>query len=172
MLAITTKIISSRLLLAWCILYFIWIAITGSLNYQELFLGVVITLLIAWLTLPRLQWLNDVKLTPTLPLDLLRFFWIFIGALLKANIDMARRVLSPQLPINPAIVEIQTGLRSPLGKLLLANSITLTPGTLTVDVINDRLQVHWIDQAPGADLQSATRAIAEPFEKYLQRILL
>lgn len=133
-------------------------------------MGFTVTLLIAWLTLPRLQWLNDIKLTLMLPWDVLRFFWIFMIALLKANIDMARRVLAPRLPINPAIVEIQTGLQSPLGKLLLANSITLTPGTLTVDVIDDRLQVHWIDQGPGADLQSATQAIAEPFEKYLQRI--
>jgi multicomponent Na+:H+ antiporter subunit E len=145
---------------------------TASMNFQELFMGFGITLLIAWLTLPRLQWLNDIKLTPTLPWDLLRFFGIFMGALLKANIDMAQRVLSPRLPINPAIVEIHTNLRSPLGKLLLANSITLTPGTLTVDVIDDRLQVHWIDVTPGADLQSATQAIAEPFETYLQRILL
>ena len=170
--SIADKLTSSRLLLAWGILFIIWITITGSLNFQELFLGIGISLLIAWLTLPRLRWLNDIKLTPSLPWSALQFFWIFIGALLKANIDMARRVLSPRLPINPAIVEIQTGLQSPLGKLLLANSITLTPGTLTVDVIDDRLQVHWIDQGTGADLQSATRAIAEPFEKYLQRILL
>jgi multicomponent Na+:H+ antiporter subunit E len=158
--------------LSWAFLYVIWIAITSALDFQELLTGLGITLVITWLTLPRLQWLNDIKLTPSLPWDLLCYLWIFLGALLKANVDMARRVLSPQLPINPAIVEIQTGLQSPLGRLLLANSITLTPGTLTVDVIDDHLQVHWIDQTPGTDLQSATRAIAEPFEKYLQRILV
>ena len=163
---------SSRLLLAWGGLYLIWIAMTASLNFQELLTGLIVTLLIAWLTLPRLQWLSDIKLNPMLPWNLLQFFWIFLGALLKANIDMARRVVSPRLPINPAIVEIHTGLQSPLGRLLLANSITLTPGTLTVDVIDDRLQIHWIDSSPGTDLQSATRAIAEPFEKHLQQILL
>ena len=58
---------------------------------------------------------------------------------------MARRVLSPSLPLSPEIVEVQTGLESSLGKLLLANSVTLTPGTLAVDVIDDRILVHWVE---------------------------
>jgi multicomponent Na+:H+ antiporter subunit E len=52
--------------------------------------------------------------------------------------------------------------------LWLANSITLTPGTLTVDVKGQTLQVHWIDVAPGADLVHATREIAEKFENVLK----
>jgi multicomponent Na+:H+ antiporter subunit E len=92
-------------------------------------------------------------------------------ALLRANIDMARRVLSPRLPINPALVEVQTQLKSPLGQLILANSITLTPGTLTVDVVGDHLQVHWVDSTYGVDLKHATHAIAESFERHLREFI-
>ncbi|MEK8019066.1 MAG: Na+/H+ antiporter subunit E, partial [Candidatus Parabeggiatoa sp.] len=60
---------------------------------------------------------------------------------------------------------------SSLGKLMLANSITLTPGTLTVDVVENRLQVHWVDSTPGEDLESATRAIADSFERHLREFL-
>jgi multicomponent Na+:H+ antiporter subunit E len=84
---------------------------------------------------------------------------------------MARRVISPSLPIFPAVVEVHTNLHSPLGKLLLANSITLTPGTLTVDVEGDTLRVHWIDARGMEDLVQATRAIAERFEIALSEIL-
>jgi multicomponent Na+:H+ antiporter subunit E len=84
---------------------------------------------------------------------------------------MARRVLSPSLPIRPGMVEVFTRLQSPLGRLLLANSITLTPGTLSVDVLEDRIQVHWIDISPGADMLNATRAIVEQFERYLREFL-
>jgi multicomponent Na+:H+ antiporter subunit E len=66
------------------------------------------------------------------------------------------------------VVQVRTNLRSDLGKLLLANSITLTPGTLTVDVEGDLLLIHWIDCPAGIDMAEATRLIAADFEKHLR----
>jgi multicomponent Na+:H+ antiporter subunit E len=80
--------------------------------------------------------------------------------------------LSPSLPIRPAMVEVRTALKSPLGKMLLANTITLTPGTLTVDVIDDRLLIHWVYCPEGMNTAQATEQIAARFEKYLSRFLL
>ena len=91
---------------------------------------------------------------------------------MRANLDLAARVLAPSLPINPALVEINTELKSPLGKLLLANTITLTPGTLTVDVVDNRLLVHWVYRPPGTDIQQATEKIAATFERHLSRFLI
>jgi multicomponent Na+:H+ antiporter subunit E len=112
-----------------------------------------------------------VRLSFWAPVALLQYLVVFFIELVRANLDMARRVLSPSLPINPAVVEVRTGLQSSLGKLLLANSITLTPGTLSLDVQNDRLLVHWIDCPPGTDIDSATRAIAESFERHISGFL-
>lgn len=111
-------------------------------------------------------------------LDPRRWAWavVFLGVLavhvLRANLDVARRVLTPSLPIRPGIVRIRTGLTSPAGQTLLANAITLTPGTLTVDVGAEPgvLYVHWID-VEQPDVQAATERIAGRFERLIARVV-
>lgn len=96
---------------------------------------------------------------------------VFTWELIKANFDVAYRVLHPGLPINPGIVKMKTALRSDMGLTFLANSITLTPGTLTVDVDREQgiLYIHWIS-VRGRDVESATSAIGGRFEPILRRI--
>ncbi|ELZ91511.1 putative monovalent cation/H+ antiporter subunit E [Haloferax mucosum ATCC BAA-1512] len=71
----------------------------------------------------------------------------FLWELLTANIDVARRTLSPSMPIDPAVVEVPLRVRSAVAITTIANSITLTPGTLTMDYDDDTntLYVHSID---------------------------
>jgi multicomponent Na+:H+ antiporter subunit E len=97
------------------------------------------------------------------------YLGVFLGELILANLNVLRLVLTPRLDIHPGIVEIRTRLKSPIGRLALANSITLTPGTLVVDIRGDSLFVHWINVS-AKDPVSATRAIAGKFEKYLEVI--
>jgi multicomponent Na+:H+ antiporter subunit E len=74
------------------------------------------------------------------------------------------------MPINPGIVKIKTRLKTDAGITALANSITLTPGTLTVDLTDDGfLYVHWIN-VKSTDTEEATRLIAERFEYFLEKI--
>jgi multicomponent Na+:H+ antiporter subunit E len=94
---------------------------------------------------------------------------MFAWEIVKANWDVAKRVVTPTVNINPGIVKIKTKLKSNLGRLVLANSITLTPGTLTIDVIDDTLYIHWIDVST-QDVQKASEEIAAVFEKYLEVI--
>ena len=72
---------------------------------------------------------------------------VFLWECIKANIDVAYRIIHPALPIKPGIVRIETSLKSDTGLTFLANSITLTPGTLSVDVDEktNALYVHWIN---------------------------
>jgi len=94
---------------------------------------------------------------------------VFLWEMLKANLDVAYRVLHPKLPINPGIVKIKTGLKNELAQTMLANSITLTPGTMTVDIDGDDLYIHWIDvKAQG--VEEASQRIASRFEKILARV--
>lgn len=153
------------------ILFVVWLLMVGSFQAQELITGLVIALLISFIALPKLAILDDIRLSVGLPFFFVQYLFVFLRALITSNIDMARRVISPKLPISPAIVEIHTQLRSPLGKLMLANSITLTPGTLTVDVVDEVLRIHWIDTRSVDELHSATRLIAEQFEKPLLRFI-
>ena len=148
-----------------------WLLLVGSLNRQELVAGLLVAGAVAALTLGRPPMFAGLRLHPLAPFYFTVYLGVLLLALIRANLDMARRVVSPSLPIRPAMVRINTSLRSDLGRLVLANSITLTPGTLTVDVEDDALLVHWIDNPPDADTAAATQAIAGHFERYLRGFL-
>ena len=95
---------------------------------------------------------------------------VFFYYLIKANFDVVYRALHPEMPIKPGIVKIKTNLKTESGITALANSITLTPGTLTVDLTDDGyLYVHWIN-VKAEDVEGATRLIARKFEWFLTRI--
>ncbi|MBX3175817.1 MAG: Na+/H+ antiporter subunit E [Candidatus Hydrogenedentes bacterium] len=107
-----------------------------------------------------------------------RYLYFFAGYLpvlawecLRANFDVARRVLHPALPIHPGIVTVRTRLRSDAGLTFLANSITLTPGTMTVDIDREAglLYIHWLDVTT-RDPAEATERIARRFERILEEI--
>lgn len=149
----------------------LWILLTGSLASEELGAGLLVAAVVSAVSGPHLAVLNGLKLSPISFLHLFNYLVYFFIALLKANLDMARRILSPSLPINPGIVEVKTSLESPLGRMLLANSITLTPGTLTVDLRDDRLLIHWINVPEDVDVATATRHIAAGFEQRISGFL-
>ncbi len=157
--------------LTYGVLVLLGLLLAGSLRPDEVIAALVVGAIVTALAAPRLSIMAGVRLSLGAPLSLVRYLGVFFVALIRANLDVARRVLSPSLPIHPAVVEVRTGLQSPLGKLLLANSITLTPGTLSVDVKDDHILVHWIDCAPGVDIDNATRAIAESFERHIRGFL-
>lgn len=103
-----------------------------------------------------------------------RWFWflvylgLFIISCVKANFDVAYRVLHPRMPIRPGIVKVKTTLKSDFAKTLLANSITMTPGTLTVDIIDDYFYIHWI-YIRSEDPEVYTKMILGVFEKYIKK---
>lgn len=105
-----------------------------------------------------------------------RIFWflyyilLFMWLCLKANFDVAYRVLHPKLPIKPGIVKVKTSLKSPIARVTLANSITLTPGTLSVDITDDGyLYIHWI-YVISEDVEIASGKIVHQFERILLKI--
>lgn len=136
---------------------------------QEIWAGLVIAALVSLFTIKMELVLGDVKLTPKSFLYSLIYVFVFIKELIVSNLDVARRVVNPKLPIKPGIVKVKTKLNSKIAKTILANSITLTPGTLTVDIKDEYLYIHWIEITED-DLEGATKAIVEKFEKYLEVI--
>jgi len=104
-----------------------------------------------------------------------RYFWllvylvIFTWECIKANFDVAYRVLHPAMPIRPGIVKVHLELKSDFARNMLANSITMTPGTISVDIIDDVLFVHWI-YVRSEDPEIYSRKIAGKFEKYIKKI--
>ncbi len=89
----------------------------------------------------------------------------------KAHADVIRRIVSPSLPIRPGIVEVPYGVRSDYAILTIANSITNTPGTVTVDIDKGRksLYVHWID-VKAIEPEKCRELISKVFEEYARRV--
>ena len=95
--------------------------------------------------------------------------FIFLWECIKANIDVMYRVVHPRMPVKPGIVKVKSALKTDIAKVFLANSITMTPGTITVDIIDDYFYVHWI-YVHSKDPAIYTQKILGRFEKYLKRI--
>jgi len=146
----------------------IWLLLT-SWNLQEFIAGFIVSALITLFTWKLEPVLGEFQLTPQSIIHSLMFSFVFLKELIISNMDVARRVLSPTLPINPGFVVVQTKLQSNIGKLMLANSITLTPGTLTTEVKGQNLYIHWIDITED-HIDGATKEIVSKFEKHLEVI--
>lgn len=159
----------TRFFLNWLFLFIVWLAFTSTFQAQEVWVGLGTSLLISLFTS---RFFNCCTMNILLPVSLfysIVYVFVFLIELVKSNFDVARRVLTPSLPINPGIVTFKTKLKSDFAKMMLANSITLTPGTLSVDLIDDTYYIHWID-VKTTDPEKTHEIIAEKFEKILLKI--
>lgn len=108
-------------------------------------------------------------------LDIKRYFWglmyipVLVYYMVLANLDVLYRVLHPKIPINPGIVKVRTQLTRPIARAILCNSITLTPGTLSVDIIGDTIYVHWINISEKT-VATVTEKISGRFEAILKKV--
>ena len=160
-----------------------WLLITGQLvslckgqpNVQVLIIGAVVAVCVALFS-ARFFVHNSpfYLLNPARFLPLIAYCCcIFLIELAKANIDVAKRAFSPSCPTNPGFVKVPSELKTEYGRSMLANSITLTPGTITMDVTEEDGQtyyyIHWIDVAT-QDPAAAGDAIKGTLEKWVRRI--
>ncbi len=156
-------------IITFLILFGIWLMLNGSLDMQIVISGLIISVLISALLCSRCQLFGNLRLTPKAFYTTVIYIFVFLFDLIKSNIEVALIVLKPTLPIKPGIVEVKTQLKSKFARMLLANSITLTPGTLTVEIIEDSFFIHWIN-VQEIDVEKASKQIVENFEKYLKEI--
>ena len=150
----------------------VWCILTWIPDGQHLVVGVFVAAFVAFMTGDLFVERPHVLAHPGRYFTFcFEYLPLFLWECLKANLDVAYRVLSPGLPIKPGIVKIRTELKSDAALTFLANSITLTPGTMSVDVDKEQgvLYVHWID-VEVTDIEAATKQIAGRFEPLLKKI--
>jgi len=128
--------------------------------------GATISLVLSWIFCRRSDVWQGIALTPRGVYHFLAYTVVFFIELVKANVNMVRYVYSPHIAIRPGIVKIDLNLKSPIGRLALANSIALTPGSLVIDITDDALFIHWLD-VQTMDRKAATELIAGAYEKHL-----
>jgi len=158
-----------KILSTWMVLYVIWVALAGF-SIEELLVGLGVSLILSVLIGKTQGYDFGFKIVVQAVKFLFVYLPYFIFKLIEANIDLAKIVLNPKLPINPGFVTITTGLEGDVAKLMLANSITLTPGTLSIDVEGQDLLIHWVDIS-GNDKNDYFKTIASGFEKRLGGIV-
>ena len=144
---LSAKVARPLLLLA--LLITAWLLWSGQFKPLLLGLGVFSCLLTGYLT-RRMGYIDNELFEVNFNL---RFFgyWAWLAKeVVRSSIEVARVVLDPRLPINPRIVEVEATARHPVDQVILGNSITLTPGTIALDVNDGILKVHTLTHE-GAD---------------------
>ncbi|MDD5423103.1 MAG: Na+/H+ antiporter subunit E [Candidatus Omnitrophota bacterium] len=157
-------------ILSFLLWFGVWMLLTWPPSAANAVIGIFASAIVSFIT-------SDMIPPKVSPLrNPLRYLWfiyyiiIFLWECLKANIDVAYRVIHPGLPIRPGTLRVKTGLKSDAGLTFLANSITLTPGTTSVDIDkeNGYIYVHWLSVKDG--LPGNRLPVAEKFENILKRI--
>jgi multicomponent Na+:H+ antiporter subunit E len=149
----------------------VWLALTGITQIQEIAAGIIVSAIVTLLSGRFL--ITTTKKNPLVKRLLygILYLFVFLWEMLKANLHVAYIVLHPLLPIKPGIVKIKTKLKKDTSLTFLSNSITLTPGTLTVDINPEKqdLYVHWID-VKSVDVETNSKTICGRFEPLLTEV--
>ena len=152
----------------WILLTFIWIAISSSLAIESVITGALISAGLAYMFARKFEIWRGIRVSPYRLYNFILYTGVFARELVRANLNMMRYVWAPRLNVNPGVVKVKTGLKSSIGRLALANSISLTPGSLVLDADADGFVIHCLDME-AIDPNKASEAIAGPFETHLER---
>jgi len=146
-----------------------WLLLTTNVGWQNLAAGAAVSVLTTVIFSRFFNFDVAKLLSPS------RWFWLiiyiiyFIWECVKANFDVAYRVLHPAMPVKPGILRVKLNARGSLTRTILANSITMTPGTIAVDIIDDTMYVHCI-YISSTDHDSYAYKVSGKFERILTKI--
>jgi multicomponent Na+:H+ antiporter subunit E len=129
------------------LLFAFWLVLSGHFEPLLIGFGIGSTALVVYIAMRM-----DVVDEEGLPLNMGGRFWVYMPWLMKeilvANLHVAKIILTPSLPITPIVVRYRSSQETDLGKVIYANSITLTPGTITIGIYGQELEIHsltWVD---------------------------
>jgi len=162
----------SRILL-FLLWFIVWLLLSWQPGVQHIIIGIPVALFVSFMTADFFAEKHS-----SLFRNPLRYLWfiyyiaVFIWECLKANVDVAYRVIHPDLPIRPGTIKVKTSLRSDAGLTFLANSVTLTPGTTSVDIDRDNgfIYIHWLYVKEDYDRSAMKLGVVEKFENILRKI--
>jgi multicomponent Na+:H+ antiporter subunit E len=146
------------------LLFLLWLGLSGQFNVLMLSLGLASTLFIVYIS-HRMDIIDREEYPANMTPMLLRF-WVFLSReIVLANIDVVKRIFKPGKNISPQLVEIPLTLKTDLSRVIYANAITLTPGTVSVKLNKETITVHALSQEAADDLCSGRMASAIPEDR-------
>ena len=135
------------------VLFALWLLLSGFFQTLLLSLGLVSVVAVVWIA-HRMDVIDHEGHPIHLTLRAL-FYWPWlIVEIIKANIAVARAIVRRRMPINPSVIEVKATQETELGQVIYANSITLTPGTVTIDIDKDIMIVHALTRSAAEGLES------------------
>lgn len=147
-------------------LTFIWVALTGDFSFENYLFGFIVSFFIMLLITFKRNRSRYFIIVPKLIL----LFLNFIYELIKANLEVAYEVITPGFHMRPGIVMVPLDVKSDMGITLLANMISLTPGTLSIDVSNDK-KVLFVHAMYIKDREQFIDSVKNGFERRILEIM-
>lgn len=146
------------------VVFAFWLVVSASLAPADLLLGAALSALLGWWSTAFLWARDSPGLSPRQLIALLRYLAAFVVTVFRAALHVARVVLAPALPIQPRMVVCHTRLQQRAARIAFALSVSLTPGTLTVDIDGAAFLVHCLDE------ESARRLLDGELERQVARV--
>lgn len=153
----------------WAVLFAVWMMANATLAGVVALTGALVTLALASIFATTSDAWKQVRWSPQAAYHFLAYTGTFVAELVSANLNMLGHVYAPRMNIRPGIVRVRTRLKSPIGRLALANSIALTPGSLVLETSDDVIFLHWLD-VQSTSIEDTTEVIVAPFEEHLERV--
>jgi len=147
------------------LLFALWLGLSGQFNVMMVSMGLASTLVILYFA-HRMD-VIDKEIYPAHMNVLLLRFWLFLAReVIRANIDVIKRIFKPGKNISPQLFELPLTLQSDVSRVIYANAITLTPGTVSANLDKKTVTVHTLSIEAAQDLSSGrmARAVPEDYE--------
>lgn len=156
--------VNKNQILLFFLLFAFWLVIAPTIDLVQIIVGGLVALSITIYSFDTEKPNNQQKLTLKYFIALIVFGFKLVYEIIKANIDVAKLVLAPKLKIQPQFKKIRNPMKSDLNKVIYGNSITLTPGTITVELENDYIIIHALtdsaaNEAEGGSLETAVKKL-------------
>ena len=141
------------------LMFAFWLLLSGNTEVKFLTYGILTAVIVAWVSYPVLLLPNREQTRKYFvlginPGKLIAYFFWLMWQLVLANVDVIKATVGPELVINPCVVKFRYTIDNPMGTMILANSITLTPGTVTMNVTEDGLfEVHALTDGAAEGLE-------------------
>jgi len=131
-------------------LFVMWVMLSGRFDFFHLGMGVFLSFLVAWINSGHSSFVPRFRLWGKI---LWYLPWLFTR-IVHSSLHLTKLILHPRLPIHPRLIQYESKLQELPAVVLLGNSITLTPGTITAEVNGQLLLVHAVDEVSGEDVTS------------------
>lgn len=152
------------------LLFLLWIMLNGRFSVdagmlQIIIVGVIVAIFAYWFAYKALGYTikSEIRILKKFPI-LLAYFFLLIKEIIIANFQMIKIVLNKNFEIHPVLVKIKVPLKTRLARVILANSITLTPGTITAELEGDEFIIHCVDTSFSEGMENSS------FVKMLERL--